>query len=194
MTAVEAIAALVSAAAVWLTVQRQMLSYPVGIASVVLYAWVFVVARLYSDALLQGFFGVMLVYGWFHWQRHLTDDGLVQPAPLAWRPACGGVVISLIGAVALGYLMHRYTNAALPWLDSLLTALSLLAQWWQSRRHIAAWWLWIGVDVVYVGEYIYKDLRITSVLYAGFVVLAILGLRAWQRATAPETPATPDSR
>ena len=62
-----------------------------------------------------------------------------------------------------------------------LTAFSLVAQWWQARRHIAAWWLWIVVDVIYVGEYVYKHLLITSVLYAGFVLLAVIGLRAWRR-------------
>jgi nicotinamide mononucleotide transporter len=47
---------------------------------------------------------------------------------------------------------------------------------------VAAWWLWIAVDVIYIGEYIYKHLLITSVLYAGFVVLAVIGLRAWRHA------------
>ncbi|HEV2680730.1 MAG TPA: nicotinamide mononucleotide transporter, partial [Rhodanobacter sp.] len=47
---------------------------------------------------------------------------------------------------------------------------------------IAAWWLWIAVDVIYVGEYVYKHLMITSVLYAGFIVLAMIGLRHWQQA------------
>jgi nicotinamide mononucleotide transporter len=56
-----------------------------------------------------------------------------------------------------------------------------VAQWWQGRRHIAAWWLWITVDVLYVGEYVYKSLLITAVLYVAFIVLAVIGLRAWRR-------------
>lgn len=184
MTGVEALAATISVAAVWLTVRRRMLSYPIGLVSVVLYAWVFADARLYSDTLLQGLFSIMLVYGWLHWKHHLAGDGRVRVAQLPWPAATQHIALSLVGAVALGYSMHRYTNAALPWLDALLTALSLLAQWWQARRHLAAWWLWIAVDITYVGEYLYKDLRITSVLYVGFVVLAVLGLRAWQRANA----------
>ena len=57
-----------------------------------------------------------------------------------------------------------------------------MGSWWQARKHIANWWLWIVVDVLYVGEYIYKDLWLTAVLYAGLVVLAIIGLRDWKRA------------
>ncbi|NMW25006.1 nicotinamide mononucleotide transporter, partial [Rhodanobacter denitrificans] len=95
--------------------------------------------------------------------------------------------------LALGAFMHYRTDAALPWLDAALTAFSLVAQWWQAKRHVASWWLWIVVDVIYVGEYVYKHLLITSVLYAGFVLLAVLGLRAWQRVAktaAPHQPGT----
>jgi len=63
---------------------------------------------------------------------------------------------------------------------------SLIASWWGARKHIANWWLWIIVDLVYIGEYIYKDLWITAVLYAGLVGLAILGLREWRRAAASD--------
>lgn len=181
MTTIELLAALLSAWGVWLTTRRKPWCWPVGLASVLVYAWVFVDARLYSDALLQLAFAVLIVYGWYRWLQHLGDDGRVEVAPLARRRAIAHLLIGLLGAIALGAIMHCWTDAALPWLDAALTAFSLVAQWWQARRHVVAWWLWIAVDVIYVGEYVYKHLLITSVLYAGFVVLAIIGLRAWQR-------------
>jgi nicotinamide mononucleotide transporter len=72
----------------------------------------------------------------------------------------------------------------LPYLDAMLMSYSLVATWWQARKHIANWWLWILVDAIYVGEYIYKDLWPTALLYAAFVPLAVLGLRNWRRAAA----------
>lgn len=190
MTWVELVAALVSTWAVWLTTRRAVWSCPIGLISVLLYAWVFVVAKLYSDALLQGLFGVMILYGWWHWTRHLDATGKVEPTPLPVARGARHLALGALGAVALGATMHYGTDAALPWLDAALTAASLVGQWWQSRRHIAAWWLWIVVDVVYVGEYVYKDLRITAVLYVLFVALAVLGLRNWQRARGgPRTTA-----
>lgn len=182
MTAVELIAAVLSAWGVWLTARRRMLSWPVGMVAVLLYGWVFIDARLYSDALLQGAFALFIAYGWVRWLRFLGDDGRVRVAALPPRRAGVNVLVGVLGALLLGYAMQRWTNAALPWLDATLTSFSLVAQWWQDRRHTAAWWLWIVVDVVYVGEYVYKALLITAVLYAGFVVLAVIGLRAWQRA------------
>ncbi len=84
-------------------------------------------------------------------------------ARCAWfrcRCAAGlrGLAAGAVGAVLLGWLMSRI-GAALPHLDATLTSYSLVASWWQARKHIANWWLWIAVDVVYIGEYVYKDLR-----------------------------------
>jgi len=182
MSWIELLGAIISAWAVWLTAQRRPWCWPVGLVSVLVYAWVFVDARLYSDALLQFAFGALIVYGWRRWTRHLDTDGRVEVAPLPRGQLIAHVLVGTLGALALGFAMHRWTDAALPWLDAALTSFSLVAQWWQGRRHIAAWWLWIVVDVIYVGEYAYKDLLITAVLYAGFVGLAVVGLRAWQRA------------
>lgn len=185
MSWIELIGALISAWAVWLTARRKPWCWPVGLVSVIVYGGIFVDAKLYSDALLQAAFGVLIVYGWQRWLRHLGEDGRVQVAQLPFGEATVHVVLGVVGALALGFAMHRYTDAALPWLDAALTSFSLVAQWWQGRRHIAAWWLWIVVDVIYVGEYLYKHLLITSVLYAGFIVLAALGLRSWRQATGP---------
>lgn len=179
---IELLAAVLSAWGVWLTARRKPWCWPVGLLSVLIYAWVFINARLYSDALLQGAFGVLIVYGWMRWLQHLDTDGRVRIAALPLRVALLHLAIGVLGALALGYAMQRWTDAALPWLDSALTSFSLVAQWWQARRHIPAWWLWIAVDVIYIGEYVYKSLLITAVLYAGFVVLAIIGLRDWQNA------------
>lgn len=195
MTLFELVSALISAWAVWLTAKRKPWCWPVGLVSVAFYLWVFIDAKLYSDALLQVAFAVMIVYGWNRWLHHMGEDGRVEVALLEPRSAVIHIVIGALGALALGTLMHYWTDAALPWLDATLTAFSLVAQWWQAKRHTAAWWMWIVVDVVYVGEYIYKSLLITSVLYAGFVVLAVLGLRSWRRAAnAAAQQAIPDPR
>ena len=91
------------------------------------------------------------------------------------------VAAGALGSFVLGALAVRL-HAALPHLDAALTSYSLVASWWQARKHIANWWLWIVVDTIYIGEYIYKDLWLTGVLYAALVGLAVLGLRDWRRA------------
>ena len=180
----ETAAAVLSASAVWLTTRRSPWCFPVGLLSVSVYIWVYAGARLYSEVLLQCFWVVMLVAGWWRWLRHLDATGHVRVAPLLRRAAGLHLLAGIAGGLALGFAMHRYTNAALPWLDAMLTALSLVGQFWQNRRHVAAWWMWIAVDVVYIGMFASKHLFVTAILYVGFVALAAKGLRDWTRAAA----------
>ncbi len=106
----------------------------------------------------------------------------MRVAPLALRNLALALAIGVVGSVALGSLAERI-HAALPHLDATLMSYSLVASWWQARKHIANWWLWVVVDLVYIGEYLYKDLIVTAILYAVFVGLAVLGLRDWRRAS-----------
>jgi nicotinamide mononucleotide transporter len=167
---------------IWLTTRRLMICWPIVLAADLLYLLIFFRAQLYSDALLQIFFVAFTLYGWWHWARGVREDGDVRVEPLSMRGWIEGLAAGAIGAVLLGWLMVR-VGAALPHLDAALTAYSLVASWWQARKHLANWILWIAVDLIYIGEYIYKGLYLTSLLYALLVLLAVLGLRDWSRAS-----------
>jgi nicotinamide mononucleotide transporter len=166
---------------IWLTTRRTLWCWPVILAADVLYLAVFYQARLLSDALLQIFFVVFTLYGWWNWWRGVRQEGEVRVAPLPWLNSAIAVAAGVAGTFVLAAIAKRF-NAALPYLDASLASFSLVASWWQARKHIANWWLWIVVDVLYIGEYIYKDLWPTAVLYAGLVGLAVLGLIEWRRA------------
>jgi nicotinamide mononucleotide transporter len=166
---------------IWLTARRNLLCWPITLAADVLYLVVFYHARLLSDSLLQMFFVAFTLYGWWHWWRGVREEGEVRVVPLGTSSLMLAVVAGIAGSVLLGMAAKRL-HAALPFLDAALASYSLVGSWWQARKHIANWWLWIVVDVVYVGEYMYKDLWLTAVLYAALVVLAVIGLRDWRRA------------
>jgi nicotinamide mononucleotide transporter len=166
---------------IWLTTRRLLVCWPVTLLADFLYLVVFYQARLFSDALLQIFFVAFTLYGWWHWWRGVREEGEVRVAPLGVRSALAAIAAGAVGAVLLGWLMAR-VGAALPHLDAALTSYSLVASWWQARKHIANWWLWIVVDLVYVGEYIYKGLWLTAPLYLLLVGLAVLGWWDWRRA------------
>jgi nicotinamide mononucleotide transporter len=170
-----------AALGIWLTTKRLMICWPVVLAADLLYLVVFFHARLFSDAMLQVFFVVFTLYGWWHWWRGLDEEGEVRVAPLARTSLFIGLGAGAAGSVLLGLLMAR-AGAALPHLDAALASYSLVASWWQARKNIANWWMWIIVDLIYVGEYAYKNLWITAVLYLALVVLAVLGWREWRNA------------
>lgn len=168
---------------IWLTTRRMMVCWPVVLAADVIYLIVFYRARLLSDSLLQLFFLAFTLYGWWHWWRGFREEGEVRVASLPLRNMLIAVIAGAAGSVVLG-VIARQLHAALPFLDATLTSYSLVASWWQARRHTANWWLWIVVDLAYIGEYLYKDLWATSFLYAILVGLAVLGLRDWRHAEA----------
>jgi nicotinamide mononucleotide transporter len=174
---------------IWFTARRNLLCWPITLAADVLYLVVFFQARLLSDSLLQLFFVAFTLYGWWHWWRGVREEGEVRVVPLSNGAMLFALAAGAVGTVILGFPARRL-HAALPFLDAALASYSLVGSWWQARKHIANWWLWIVVDTIYVGEYIYKDLWMTAVLYAVLVGLALIGLRDWRRApVADQVPA-----
>jgi len=179
--AVELAGFLTTAVGIWLTTRRSMWCWPIVLAADVLYIIQFRTVMLLSDALLQVFFVGFTLYGWWHWWRGVREEGEVRVVPLKPSAAAIATLAGLMGTVILGWIAVRL-HAALPYVDASLASFSLVASWWQARKHTANWWLWILVDLAYIPEYIYKGLWLTAVLYAGLVVLAVIGLRDWRRA------------
>jgi nicotinamide mononucleotide transporter len=185
----ELVAAAVSTLDVWLATRRSMISWPVTILASFLYGEQFRESRLYSDMLLQGIFVLFAVYGWWHWARGVRAEGMVRVERPRAVELMRDAALGMAASVLLGWWMRGHTDASLPWLDAALTGASLVGTWWGARKYLANWWLWIVVDVIYVGEYLYKHLILTGGLYAVFVLLAMLGLRDWRRALRRQEPA-----
>jgi nicotinamide mononucleotide transporter len=182
MSPLEIAAVLTSVIGIWLTTRRKLSSWPVILVSCVLYALVFRREKLYSDMLLQFVYIAFAIYGWWHWWRGVKEEGIVKVERLSGLALALGLGVGAAGSFLLGFLMARYTDAALPHIDAALTSFSLVAQWWSTRKHIANWWLWIVVDALEIGVFLYKHLYLTSVLFAFLIFLAVLGLRAWHKA------------
>ncbi|KVD00594.1 nicotinamide riboside transporter PnuC [Burkholderia ubonensis] len=202
MSTLEIAGVIVSALAIWLTAKRRMLCWPVGLASVALYGWIFFDAKLYSDMLLQGAFAALQVYGWRRWLAQRVDraDGtagggashgaVVPVSGVTPAKVLPDLIAAVVGSALLGGIMARWTDAALPFVDASLTAFSLVAQYWTARRYIASWGLWIVVNVVYVGMFVVKELYLTAGLYALFIGLAVIGWRDWRNTAASVRAAT----
>ena len=184
MSLLEAGAFVVSIVGVWLTTTRSLWNYPFSILSVALYGALFYNAKLYADMGLQGIFACALFYGLWQWTRGRSATGDVLIARLRAYEVLISLLAGVMAAGTLGLLLAEHTDASLPWVDSFLFSGSLVATVWAARRNIESWWMWIVVDIFYVGMYGFKHLYLLAVLYAFFVALAALGLRRWQVALA----------
>ncbi|MDY0957246.1 nicotinamide riboside transporter PnuC [Sphingomonas sp. CFBP8993] len=181
MSGLEIAAVAISFLAIWLTARRNMFCWPLNLVACALYFKLFLDVRLYADMALQAVFGLGILYGWIVWSRGRADSGTVVVMPLSRRKALAGLGLGALGALAIGWFTSRHTDAALPWLDATLSSFSLVAQYWTARRHRENWLLWIAVDIVYVGMFVFKGLMPTAGLYAVMIGLAIMGYRDWRR-------------
>src|SRR5260370_1281729 len=148
MSPLEIAAAFASLLGVWLTTRRKLSSWPVVLLACFLYALVFQRAKLSSDMLLQSVYAAFAIYGWWHWWRGLKEEGSVRVEHLSTRGLTSGIVVGAVGRFLLGFWIARYTDAALPYSDATLTSFSLVAQFWQTRKHIGNWWLWLVVSTL----------------------------------------------
>jgi len=188
MSLLEIIAVAVSFLGIWLTAKRRLLCWPVSLLACALYFKLFLDVRLYSDMVLQALFGVAILYGWAAWSKGKGVDGTVAVRPLSPRQAGAGIAVGALGAAAIGWFTSHHTDAALPWMDAGLSSFSLVAQYWTARRQAASWLLWIAVDVLYVGMFVFKGLWLTAGLYAAMIALAVIGYRRWRQAAATSIP------
>ena len=190
MNAIEIVAAVFGVVSVFLSVRQNIWSWPTAIVNVGLYIFVFFGAKLYADTGLQVVYVVLNAYGWYHWLYGGKNRTELPVSRTSARLGAFLVGLGLAGTIAIGTLLARTTDASLPYLDSMTTSTSLVAQWMMTRKLLENWIVWVSVDVVYIGMYIYKSLYITAVLYFVFLVLSAMGYRQWKRSLRASTQVT----
>ncbi len=167
-------------AGVWLTIKKSIWCFPAGLINVGLYGYLFFRERLYADALLQAFYVILLAYGWWKWLQPSpqNDFYITRISKKQWIILAA---ICLLSTVIIGTFLKIETDASLPYLDSLLTSASLIAQWMIAKKKIENWIVWIAADIIYVGMYVFKNLHLTAILYFIFILLAIKGYNEWKQ-------------
>jgi nicotinamide mononucleotide transporter len=189
MSPIETAAFVLGVVNIVLLVRRSIWNYPFALAMVALYAHVFFTAKLYSDALLQIFFFIVNLYGWWQWRRAEAREGDIRVEVMGGAERLGWAAGCVVGIALWGWLMHRFTDASYPWWDAGVAIVSIAAQIMLAKRRLENWVLWIGVDIVSIGLYAAKGLWLTMVLYAVFLVLAAWGLIDWRNTRQAAGPA-----
>jgi len=189
---VEAVGFVTGVVCVWLYTRENVWSWPIGLLNALLFVVVFFQARLYADAGLYVIYAVLSVYGWYQWLRGGTEQSALEISRVTPRAALVLLGLVVVGVAGLATGLATYTDAALPFWDSLTTAMSLAGQWMLAKKLFENWLVWITVDVIYVGVYIARELYLTAGLHGIYLGLAILGYFAWRnsmRAAGASVPA-----
>jgi nicotinamide mononucleotide transporter len=181
VSTLEWIAAVAGAVSVYLSARENIWSWPTAIVNVGLYILVFRRTGLYSDMGLQVVYLVLSIYGWYEWLYGGKNRSELKVSRATAREWTIVLPIAIVFWLALARYTSTISGVALPYLDSGLTTISLVAQWMMTRKILENWVLWIVADIAYAPMYVYKQLPVTGALYALFLVLAVIGLRSWRR-------------
>jgi nicotinamide mononucleotide transporter len=174
---------------VYLSTRQNILSWPTAIVNVSLFSVLFFRAGLYSDTGLQGVYFILSVYGWYQWLYGGAGHTKLQVSRVTRKTWMVVTAIGIVAWLLLSTITSRLPGTSLPHLDSATTTISLVAQWMMTRKLLENWLLWVGVDVVYVGMFIYKGLYLTAFNYGVYLVIAAFGYVAWKRSL--QAPAAP---
>jgi nicotinamide mononucleotide transporter len=157
-------------------------AWPLAIVSSLVYALVFWQSKLYGEASLQLFFVAMALWGWSQWLRRGQASGLTLVVrPLKPEMRLWVLASFLVLWLALAQLLDHRTDTDVPWWDAATTAGSVVGTWLLGRKHVENWPVWVAVNAVSIGLFIYKGLWLTCGLYAVLLALALVGWRAWHR-------------
>lgn len=176
---IEILAVVFTFICVYLTTKNKVSSWPVGIIGVTLFLVLFFQVQLYAEVITQIVFLLQSFYGWYNWSRIKNKP----PAPITLLTMKEKLTWTSVILISTGimYEVLIHTNASIPLVDSFTTSISLVANWLLAKRKLENWYLWIFVDVIYVGMFAYKMLYLTSVLYFIFFFMAIYGLNNWKK-------------
>ncbi len=186
----ELVAVVVGIISVFLSVREHIWSWPTAIVNVSLFFVLFYRSGLYSDMGLQVVYFCLSVYGWYEWLyggQGRTTLRVTRTPRKVWAILAA---IALVVWATLGRITSRLPGAALPYVDAGTTTTSLIAQWMMTRKLLENWTLWILVDMVYIGMFLYKGLYLTAINYGVYLVLACMGHFTWKKSLAAHQSAS----
>jgi nicotinamide mononucleotide transporter len=180
-SALEIAATMTGLLSVWLTARENIWCWPVSLINVVCFFFMFFEAKLYADMTLQIVFLLLSVQGWIVWLTK-RGQGKVRPTRRANLILLAGLGILLIVVTAgWGYVLTRFTDASIPYVDAFIATLSVVAQILLSNKMLENWLIWIAVDILSIGMYTYKGLYTVAFLYMIFLAIATSGYFSWKK-------------
>lgn len=165
---------------VWLTVVENIWNFPIGIANDVFFFILFLQASLFADMGLQVLYILLGFQGWYLWLRGGQNQTALKVSRVSWRELLILALITIVATVGMTLYLQSVQDSA-PFWDALTTVLSIIAQYMLNKKFIENWYIWMLADLIYIPLYAYEHLYLTGVVYILFLLMCVLGVRAWQQ-------------
>lgn len=172
---------------VWFSSRENILVYPTGIISVLIYVYFGYTYLLYADMGVNAYYFIMSVYGWYHWTQ--TDDSNKDQIPVTTnnqREHIISLFILVSSFLILAFVLSQFTDSDVPYWDATTTCFAILGMWLMARKKLESWIAWIVTNLISIPLYFYKGLVLTSFQFLIFTIIAIVGYFAWKRSLEKE--------
>lgn len=166
----------------WLEYRADIRLWIVGLIMPLVHGALYYKSGLYADCSMQVYYVLAGLYGWLVWRnapKKQSKAVSIGHTPLRLIPVLAGVYAAAHAALYL--LLTHFTNSTVPFWDAMTTALSIVAMWMLSRKLVEQWLVWLVVDIITVGLYLYKEIPLTAGLYALYSALAVAGYLRWRK-------------
>ena len=144
---------------------------------------VFFHSKFYADMGLNAYYFFISIYGWALWSKRESGEegGGLEVTRISLKQGAILLLITGFFFAGIGGVLDRFTDSPVPYWDAFTTALSFTATWMLARKIIEHWILWVIVDVVSMGLYLYRGLYPTLLLFSVYTVMAIIGYIQWKK-------------
>ncbi|MDX1507618.1 MAG: nicotinamide riboside transporter PnuC [Woeseiaceae bacterium] len=177
----EGLAVLMAIAYLLLAIRQNIWCWLCAGISTAIYVWLFVDARLYMESALNAFYFAMAVYGWNTWRSGASTSGEMPVTTWPSARHAAAVAAILLLAVANGYALSRWSDAAYPYVDSLTTWGAIWATFLVARKVLENWAYWLVIDLASIVIYWNRGLELTALLFVAYVVMIPFGYLSWRR-------------
>lgn len=179
---------------VWLAARGRLSTYTTGLVNILFFFAIFYQVQLYADMLLQVYFLVISLYGWWRWVHpgagEMTARQELKISTNSATQNTAYAVVIALGVWGLGWLMSQLhlllptlfpIPAAFPYYDAFTTVASMAAMYLLARKRLESWVLWVAVDAFCIVLYNLKGIRLIALEYVVFLGIALFGLWSWYR-------------
>lgn len=179
----EAIVLVTGIASVWYAKRENILVYPTGLVATVISVYLLLKDGLYGDMMMNFYFSIMSLYGWWNWARTKDDVKLVQISRTTTSEKIIGLGLFFLTMIVT-YTVYALFGAEITtsnYIDIFTSGVFFTAMWYMAKKKLENWTLWIFADIITVPLYAYRGWGMLSLQYLIFTILAIQGYFAWKK-------------
>jgi len=168
---------------VWYAKKDNILVFPTGLVSTFIYAYLLWQWNLLGDSMINVYYFVMSIYGWYHWTRKKGDVDEFPVSIMTNKEKVMAVII-FVATLVFVIVVYLYFDKFTSWysyLDTILTAIFFVGMWLMAKRKIENWIFWILGDLLSIPLYFAKGYTFTSLQYIVFTIIAVYGYLEWKK-------------